>query len=174
MRDAGSDAVADSGEAWVGAWVNHGCTFLLVGAQTNRLRRLCVKMVEMSMKRVGAFVGTLMVLGLALAACGGAEPRGTVSGTARVQTGGVEVATVPGHGEVTIRHGGRLVASTKAASGHKFALSVPPGSYEISLRCPQPVTPISVAFGVESVHIRVVPNRTSHVDLQCFITPGVG
>ena len=131
-------------------------------------------MVEMSMKRVGAFVGTLMVLGLALAACGGAEPRGTVSGTARVQTGGVEVATVPGHGEVTIRHGGRLVASTKAASGHKFALSVPPGSYEISLRCPQPVTPISVAFGVESVHIRVVPNRTSHVDLQCFITPGVG
>ena len=79
-----------------------------VGAQTNRLCRSCVNRIEMSMKRVRVFVGVLMVLGLALAACGGAAPRGTVSGTARVQAGGVEVATVPGHGEVTIRHGGRV------------------------------------------------------------------
>jgi hypothetical protein len=127
----------------------------------------------MSMNRVRALVGTLIVLALALAACGGAEPRGTVSGTARVQAGGVEVVTVPGHGEVTIRHADRLVASTKVASGRTFAFSVPPGSYEISLRCPKPVTSISVVTVPYSVHIRVVPNRTSHVDLQCFIDPGV-
>jgi hypothetical protein len=137
---------------------------------------------KMTMKRVRAFAGTLMVLGVTLAACGASEPKGTVggivreqvvNGTVRVVAGGVAYETVAGHGTVTIREGDRVVASTKVISGRRFALSVPPGSYVISLHCAAPTPIIGVAVA-NSVHITVRPNKPTHANLRCLISSGVG
>jgi len=116
-----------------------------------------------------------VVLALALTACGSSGPRGTVTGTARIQEGGVEVVTVAGHATVTVRQGDRLVASTKATSGRTFILSVPPGSYEIGLHCAKPMSGVSVGLVVDDqAHITIRPGKTSHVNLRCLINAGVG
>jgi hypothetical protein len=119
------------------------------------------------------FVGTLIVMALALAACGGSEPHGTVTGKALVEEGGVEVVTVAGHATITLRQGRRLVARTIATSGRTFSLSTLPGSYQISLHCIKPRHGVGVA-SAESVHITVDANKVSHVNLRCFVDAGVG
>jgi hypothetical protein len=114
-------------------------------------------------------------MGLALAACGSSTPNGMMSGTARIQEGGPQVLTVAGHAKITLRQGDRLVTSTTVTSGRKFVVSAPAGSYQIGMRCPKRLHDVSGATDtIDSAPVTVVPNRISHVDLQCFINAGGG
>jgi hypothetical protein len=88
------------------------------------------------------------------------QPRGTVSGTARIEVRDEVLKTMAGPATVTMRQGHRLVARSMATSGRNFALSAPPGSYEISLHCPLPIP---------GAPIVVRANQSSQAAIHCVL-----
>jgi hypothetical protein len=118
-------------------------------------------------------VATILAgIALCFASCGGSPSAGRVTGTFRIMEGGVTYHSVSGFGKITVSHGQRIVSVRKVLSGHRFDLSVPPGSYRVSSTCVQ--HPTHLTEESTSSQITVSSGRSSLVSIKCLRDPTVG
>ena len=116
------------------------------------------------MRKGATIVGwALPPLAILLAACGTTVSSGTLAGTFRIVGGGVAYHTVPGHGAVVVRDGERTVRTMDVRSGHDFAVSLPAGSYRVSVGCEH-----------AAVRVAVEADKSSGVRLRCIVSPAIG
>jgi hypothetical protein len=109
---------------------------------------------------------------LALTGCGGAEPV-SMTGTFRIETGGAAYHSVPGNGMLIVLHGTRLAGEAKVASGGKFQLPLPVGSYQVTSSCPQTYFPL-VHAGQSITTTAVRHGKEPPLDVTCIVESAVG
>jgi hypothetical protein len=112
-------------------------------------------------------IGTLTVLG----GCGTPASTGTLTGTFKIVTGGVEDRTVPGEGHVMVRHGGRRLADHLVSSGSTFKITLAPGSYQVSARCVQ--SPQETQSSTPK-QISIEAKVATKADFKCLLNPSAG
>lgn len=106
-----------------------------------------------------------------LADCGTPTSTGTLTGTFRIVTGGVEYRTVPGEGYVIVRQGSRRLADHEVLSGSTFKVILRPGTYQISSTCLQ--SPHETELSVPKT-ISVEANVATTATVQCLLDPTTG
>jgi hypothetical protein len=112
-------------------------------------------------------IGALTLLG----GCGTPTSTGTLTGTFKVVTGGVEYRAVPGAGHVIIRQGGRRLANHQVSSESTFKVTLAPGSYQVSATCVQ--TPEETQLSTPK-QISIEEKMATRADIQCLLNPTVG
>jgi hypothetical protein len=115
---------------------------------------------------------TLTAVAATFASCGGSPSVGSVTGTFHIMEGGVRYTSVSGVGKITVSHGQRIVSVRKVLSGHRFDLSVPPGSYRVSSTCVRHPTPLTEESTSSRVTVRA--GRSTMVSIKCLLDPTVG
>jgi hypothetical protein len=116
-----------------------------------------------------------------LASCSGTpSATGAVSGSVYIVAGGVEYRTVHGGGNLAIREGKRLVTRVPVSSGHPFNISLPVGTYEITVGTPNAtcqsgdiLTQVP-RLGPVTLTVNVTENKASKVSWSCRIPSAVG
>jgi hypothetical protein len=112
-------------------------------------------------------VGAATLLGC----CGSPTSTGTLTGTFKIVTGGVEYQTVPGAGRVIIRQGRRRLADHQVSSGSTFKITLPPGSYLISATCVQ--SPQETQMSTPQ-QISIETKVATRTHIQCLLNPSTG
>ena len=123
---------------------------------------------------MGRVLVSTVLAGVALGftSCGGSPAAGSVTGMFRIMEGGVTYHSVSGAGKITISHGQHIASVREVLSGHRFDLSVPPGSYRVSSTCVRHPTPPTEES--TSSQVTVSAGRSSMVSIKCLLDPTVG
>jgi hypothetical protein len=145
--------------------------------KTNQIRLSCVNM-GVSPNTIGRprFIAAIIVTALGvvtlLAACGTTPTSmGTLTGTFKIVTGGVEYRTVPGAGHVIIRQGARRLADHQVSSGSTFKVTLAPGSYQVTATCVQSLEKTQLSTPKQ---ISIEAKMATRADIQCLLNPRVG
>jgi hypothetical protein len=110
---------------------------------------------------------------IALASCRTPTSTGTLIGHFRIITGGVEYQTVPGSGHVNVFQGPRRLASQVVGSGAAFFFTLPAGAYLVTSTCVEEI-PSHETVRSAPQKVSVMANRTTRLEVECFVNPGIG